>query len=55
MQLDLFDVLYEDFKFDKDKPVRLVEMFAGVGTQKMGFERAGIDVDVFANILKSMI
>ena len=48
MQLDLFDVLYKDFKFDKNKPVRLIETFAGIGTQRMGFERAGIDVDVVA-------
>lgn len=48
MQLDLFDVLYKDFKFDKNKPVRLIETFAGIGTQRMGFERAGIEVDVIA-------
>ena len=48
LQLDLFDVLYDDFKFDNSKPVRLVEMFAGVGTQRMGFERQGIDVEVIA-------
>lgn len=48
MQLDLFDVLYKDFKFDKNKPVRLIETFAGIGTQRMGFERAGIEVDVVA-------
>lgn len=48
MQLDLFDMLYEDFKFDKNKPIRLIETFAGIGTQKMAFNRLGIDVDVVA-------
>ena len=48
MQLDLFDMLYEDFKFDKNKPIRLIETFAGIGTQKMAFNRLGIDVDVIA-------
>lgn len=46
-QLDLFDQLYDDFKFT-NKTIRLVEMFAGIGTQKMGFERVGIDVEVIA-------
>lgn len=48
MQLDVFDLLYEKFYLPSDRPVRLVEMFAGIGTQRMGFERAGIEVDVIA-------
>lgn len=45
-QLDLFDVLYEDYKFPKDRPVRLFEAFAGIGCQKQGFDRAGIETEV---------
>lgn len=48
MQLDIFELIYEDYKLPKDRPVRLVEMFAGIGTQKMAFDAAGIDCEVIA-------
>lgn len=49
-QLDLFDLLYEDYNLPNDRPIRLIESFAGIGTQRMGFERVGIDVDVIGII-----
>lgn len=45
-QLDMFDMLYEDYKFPTDRPVRLFEAFAGIGCQKQGFDRAGIEAEV---------
>lgn len=48
MQVDLFDVLYEDFKFKKDKPLRVVELFSGIGFQRMGMELAEIPHEVVA-------
>lgn len=48
MQIDLFDVLYEDFIFDKDKPIRVVELFSGIGFQSMGMELAEVPYEVVA-------
>ena len=47
-QLDLFDALYEDFKFDTNKPLRVVELFSGIGFQSMGMELAEIPYEVVA-------
>ena len=47
-QMDIFDLMYKDFKFRKDKPIRIIEMFAGIGTQKMAFKRLGIPHEVIA-------
>ena len=49
-QFDLFDVLYDDYKFPKDRPIRIVESFAGIGTQKMAFNKLGLDHEVVAII-----
>lgn len=38
-ELSIFDFLYEDFKFDKTKPIRLFEAFSGIGTQNMALKR----------------
>lgn len=47
-QLDLFDALYENFKFDTNKPLRVVELFSGIGFQSMGMELAEIPYEVVA-------
>lgn len=47
-QLDLFDALYEDFKFDTNKPLRVVELFSGIGFQSMGMKLAEIPHEVVA-------
>ena len=44
--MDIFDFLYEDFKFKRDKPIKLFEAFAGIGTQHMALKRLGVDVDL---------
>ncbi len=47
-QLDLFDALYDDFKFDANKPLRVVELFSGIGFQSMGMKLAEIPYEVVA-------
>lgn len=44
-QLDIFDYLYETFKLDISKPIRLFEAFAGIGTQAMALKSLGVDVE----------
>lgn len=41
-QIDLFS--YSTPKFKIDKPVRLIEMFAGIGSQYAALKRLGVDV-----------
>lgn len=48
MALDLFDLLYPTFRFEKDKPIRLVELFSGIGFQRMGMDLANIPYEVVA-------
>lgn len=36
MQLSMFDLMRKPFKIDK--PIRLIELFAGIGCQAMGIE-----------------
>lgn len=42
-QLNLFDLTREDYKIKK--PIRLIEIFAGVGSQAMALERLGADFE----------
>lgn len=44
--MDIFDVMYDNFKFDKDKPIKLFEAFSGYGSQYMALKRLGVKVDV---------
>lgn len=37
--IDIFDLIHERFKFGRDKPIRLFETFAGIGTQRMALNR----------------
>ena len=39
-QTNIFDFLYEDFKIDK--PIRLIEMFAGYGSQSFALKYLGV-------------
>lgn len=47
-QTDLFDHLYPRFFFPKDRPIRVVELFSGIGFQRMGIELAEIPHEVIA-------
>ena len=39
-QLNMFDILYENFKIEK--PIRLIEMFAGYGSQSFALKYLGV-------------
>ena len=38
--MNIFDLMYQRFKFDKDKPIRIMELFSGIGFQRMGMDLA---------------
>jgi DNA (cytosine-5)-methyltransferase 1 len=42
-QVSMFDVMFPDFKIDK--PIRLIELFAGVGSQAMALRNIGADFE----------
>ena len=42
-QVSVFDILSEPFKIDK--PVRLIELFAGIGSQAKALQRLGVDFE----------
>lgn len=43
MQTDIFEYLYPSYKFDK--PIRLIELFAGIGSQAKALERLGVNFE----------
>jgi len=45
-QLNIFGEMYDTFKFDKNKPIKLFEAFSGYGSQQMALKRLGLEVDV---------
>lgn len=42
-QLNIFDYLYENFKIDK--PIRLIEFFAGIGAQAKALKNLGVEFE----------
>lgn len=44
--IDIFELLYEPFKLDPSRPIRLFEAFAGIGTQHMALKRLGVEVEL---------
>lgn len=44
--LNIFDMMYTNFKFNRNKPIKLFEAFAGYGSQYMALKRLGVKVDV---------
>jgi len=44
--LNIFDMMYTNFKFDRNKPIKLFEAFSGYGSQYMALKRLGVKVDV---------
>ena len=40
-QLDMFEMMYERFKIDK--PIRLIELFGGIGSQAKALENLNAD------------
>lgn len=39
-QISIFDIMYEKFKINK--PIRLIEMFAGYGSQALALKYLGV-------------
>lgn len=48
-QLDIFDVLYPNFKFDKE--ITVLETFAGIGSQRKALDRLAKKYDLKVNYL----
>jgi len=44
--MDIFNLMYDDFKFSRDKPIRLFEAFAGIGTQHMALKNLDLDIEL---------
>src|SRR5690554_1326786 len=44
--MNIFDMMYTNFKFDRNKPIKLFEAFSGYGSQQMALKRLGVKVDV---------
>lgn len=47
-QMSIFDYTRQPFKIDK--PIRMVELFAGYGSQSMAMERLGINAECYKAI-----
>ena len=45
MQFSMWDYIRQPFKIDK--PIRLIELFAGYGSQAMAMERLGADFEKY--------
>lgn len=44
-QFSIFDYMRQPFKIDK--PIRMVELFAGYGSQSMAMERLGVNFECY--------
>lgn len=44
-QLDIFDLTFT--KFQIDKPIRLIELFAGIGSQAMALRDLGAEFEYY--------
>jgi DNA (cytosine-5)-methyltransferase 1 len=44
--MNIFEMLHEEFKFDKNKTIRLFEAFSGYGSQQMALKRLGLKIEV---------
>jgi hypothetical protein len=41
-QMNIFECLYQDYKLDKDKPLFIIEAFAGYGSQSLALKYLGV-------------
>lgn len=44
-QMTIFDLIHEEFHIDK--PIRLIELFGGIGSQAMALESLGVDFESY--------
>lgn len=42
---NIFEMMYESFKFKNDKPIRLIEFFAGYGSQALALKYLGVSFE----------
>lgn len=45
MQLNIFDMLKGEYKYDNSKPIRLIELFAGYGSQALALEFLNVNFE----------
>lgn len=45
MQMSIFDLLYDEYKVEK--PIRMIELFAGYGSQSMALRNIGADFEIY--------
>lgn len=45
MQLNIFDMLKDEYKYDNSKPIRLIELFAGYGSQALALEFLNVNFE----------
>ncbi|MDX9814881.1 MAG: DNA cytosine methyltransferase [Sulfurimonadaceae bacterium] len=45
MTYNLFELIMPKIEFDKNKPIKLFEAFAGIGTQAMALKKLGVEID----------
>ena len=46
-----FDISMEHFKFDRSKPINIIECFSGIGTQAMAWKRLAKKYDLKLNFM----
>lgn len=49
-QITLDDVLYEEYKFPKNKKIRLIECFAGIGAQAAALKKLGLPFEHYKTV-----
>lgn len=42
--MNLFEIIYPHFKFNRGHPIKLFEAFAGIGCQRMAFNKLGVPI-----------
>lgn len=50
-QMNMFEMLYDDYKLDKNKPLYVIESFAGIGSQTLALKYLGVNY-VHQNIVE---
>ena len=46
-QINIFEALYGQYKIPKNKTIRLIELFAGIGAQAKALENLGVDFEKY--------
>lgn len=46
-QINIFETLYGQYKIPKNKTIRLIELFAGIGAQAKALENLGVDFEKY--------